>query len=96
MAGYRSLADLSQGALNQQNTLTSTGGITDLALGGAVNLKDKLFFGGTVTIPLLNYNRNSTYQESDANGTIKNFNNFSVNETLSTKVADEQYAKRCI
>lgn len=85
VAGYRSLADLSQGALNQENSITSSGGITDIALGGAVNLRDKLFFGGTLNVPLLNYNRSSSFKESDASGNIKNFNNAIANETLETK-----------
>ena len=84
VAGYKSLATVATG-LNQQNTITSTGGITDFALGGAVNIKDKLFLGGTFTIPLLNYNRTSSYKESDATGSFSNnFNSFTANETLKT------------
>ncbi|HEY8690738.1 MAG TPA: aromatic hydrocarbon degradation protein [Chitinophagaceae bacterium] len=87
VSGYKSLADFTKGALTQENTIASTGGITDLALGGAINLRDKLFFGGTITIPVLNYNRTSSYKESDATGNINNFNNFLANETLETKGA---------
>ena len=84
VAGYKSLATVGTG-LNQQNTITSTGGITDIALGGAVNIKDKLFLGGTLTIPILNFHRSSTYKESDAaTNPANNFNNFLVNETLKT------------
>ena len=87
IAGYKSLATVGTGLI-QENTIISSGGITDLALGGAVNVKDKLFFGGTVTIPLLNYMRNTTYKESDAtNKTNNNFNYFQANETLETKGA---------
>jgi len=84
VAGYKSLATVTTG-LNQQNTITSTGGITDIALGGAVNIKDKLFLGGTLTIPILNFHRSSTYKESDATAnSSNNFNNFLANETLKT------------
>jgi hypothetical protein len=85
VSGYKSLAPVGTG-LNQEHTITSSGGVTDLALGGAVNIKDKLFFGGTLSIPVLNYSRNSTFKESDASGSFSNnFNNFLVNETLDTK-----------
>ncbi len=83
--GYRSLANPNTGLL-QQNNISSSGGITDFALGGAVNLRDKLFFGGTLTIPFLNYNRNSSFKESDASAsTTNNFNYAIINETLKTK-----------
>jgi Long-chain fatty acid transport protein len=83
--GYKTLANPSTGLL-QENTIHSSGGITDFALGGAVNLREKLFFGATVTIPVLNYKRDTHYKESDASGNVaNNFNYFEVNETLDTK-----------
>lgn len=85
ITGYKSLANPATG-LNQETTITSSGGITDLALGGAVNIKDKLFFGGTLTIPILNYNSNTSYKESDATAnTTNNFNYFIANSALQTK-----------
>ena len=85
VSGYRSLANPATG-LNQENTINSSGGLTDLALGGAVNVRDKLFFGATISVPLLNYNRDSHFKESDATAnTTNNFNYFQVNETLQTK-----------
>ncbi len=85
VSGYKSLATVATG-LNQENTISSTGGVYDIALGGAVNLRDKLFLGGTLTIPVLNYNRNSTFRESDAtSNSINNFKYFSIDESLETK-----------
>ena len=85
VAGYRSLADPHFG-LTQENTINTSGGITDFAVGTAVNLRDKWYFGGTITLPFLNYNRNTTYKESDASGnTNNNFNYFEANESLETK-----------
>jgi hypothetical protein len=85
VSGYKSLVSVPTG-INQENTVISTGGITDIALGGAINIKDKLFFGGTVTVPILNYNRNSTFKETDATAiTINNFNSAIINELLETK-----------
>lgn len=87
IAGYKTLAPIATGLI-QENTIVSSGGITDIALGGAVNVRDKLFFGGTLTIPVLNYSRSSSFKESDATANAaNNFNYFMVNETLETKGA---------
>ncbi len=83
--GYRSVANPSFG-LSQENTIITSGGITDLALGAGVNLQEKWFFGGTVTFPFLNYEREGNYKESDLSGdNNNNFNYFESNETLRTK-----------
>jgi hypothetical protein len=84
ITGYRSLATVASG-LNQQNTIHTSGGITDVALAGALNLKDKLFLGASLTVPVLNYDRTSTFRESDATEIANNFNYFEVYETLETK-----------
>ena len=85
VAGYRSLANPNFGLL-QENTINTSGGITDISFGGGVNLQDKLFFGGSLSFPFLNYNRDSHYKESDASGNPNNnFNYFESNETLQTK-----------
>ncbi|MEP6617226.1 MAG: aromatic hydrocarbon degradation protein [Ginsengibacter sp.] len=83
--GYKTAANSSTGLL-QENTIHSSGGITDFAIGGAVNLREKLFFGATVTVPVLHYKRDSHFRETDASAnTANNFNYFEVNETLDTK-----------
>jgi long-subunit fatty acid transport protein len=51
-----------------------------------LNLQDKWYFGGTLSIPFLNYSRHATYQESDATSNPNNnFNYFQANESLQTK-----------
>lgn len=81
---YKSLAPIGTGLLQENNVVTS-GAITDLTLGAAVNLRDKLFLGATITVPLLNFNRSSQYTESDATkDTTNHFNFFQENETLKT------------
>ena len=70
----------------QENTINTSGGITDLSIGGGINLKEKLFFGVTLSFDFLNYNRDAHYKESDASGiSTNNFNYFESNETLKTK-----------
>ncbi len=82
--GYKKNANPATG-LNQQNKIESSGGITDFALGGAVNINEKLFLGGSFTLALLNYNRDSEYKESDATNNIaNNFSYAQINETLET------------
>ena len=85
VSGYRSAADPSFG-LSQENTINTSGGITDFSLGAGVNLKEKWFFGGSIAFPFLNYNRDATFKESDLSGDLNNnFNYFESNETLQTK-----------
>jgi hypothetical protein len=85
VTGYRSQADPAFG-LNQENTINTSGGITDVALGTGINLKDKWYFGGTLSVSILKYNRDASYKESDASGNANNdFNFFEANESLQTK-----------
>ncbi len=83
--GYTSIADPSFGLL-QENTINTSGGITDISLGTGLNLREKWFFGASLAFPFLNYNRNTTFRESDLSGDLNNnFNYFEANETLQTK-----------
>jgi hypothetical protein len=52
--------------LNQQYKVKNRGGITEFALGMAVNLKDKLMVGGSIGIPVLRYKRETEFVEGDA------------------------------
>ena len=85
LSGYRTQANPSTGLI-QENTINTTGGITDLSLGMGVDLQEKWYFGGTISIPFLNYSRNAFYKESDASSNPNNnFNYFEANENLRTK-----------
>lgn len=83
--GYITRADAAMGLL-QENTINTTGGITDVSLGVGVNVKDKWYFGGTLSVPFLNYTRDATYRESDAsNNPNNNFSYFESAERLESK-----------
>ncbi|KAA9041303.1 aromatic hydrocarbon degradation protein [Ginsengibacter hankyongi] len=85
VSGYRSQANPNFGLI-QENTINTSGGITDISAGVGLDLNEKFFFGGTLSFPFLNYDRNSHYKESDASGNANNnFNYFESNETLNTK-----------
>lgn len=61
--------------LNQEKTIKTKGGITELSFGFAANMDDKLYLGVGLGLPIVNYERSSTITESDASGnTSNNFN----------------------
>ncbi|WP_121354739.1 aromatic hydrocarbon degradation protein [Flavisolibacter nicotianae] len=62
---FQSRAPIATGLL-QQNTVNTTGGITELALGVGTNLNDKVLIGGTIGIPFLHLDRQSEFVEADA------------------------------
>ncbi len=73
-------------ALNQRKTIDTKGGIYDIALGYAANMDDKLYVGGSIGFPIVNYTRLTNYRESDPSGnTNNNFDYFELNDYLSTK-----------
>lgn len=85
VGGYRSQANPGFG-LTQENTINTSGGITDASIGAGLNVKDKWYFGATLSFPFLRYNRNASYKESDASGDPNNnFNYFIASESLQTK-----------
>ncbi|MEO6869180.1 MAG: aromatic hydrocarbon degradation protein [Ginsengibacter sp.] len=84
VSGYSSQANPAYGLI-QENTIRTSGGISELSLGGAVNVKDKWYFGGTLTVPFIKYDRQSSFKESDASGNLNNrFNYFEAGESLNT------------
>ena len=74
--------------LLQQNDLRSSGGITEIDLSLASNQYDKLYFGASLGIPILDYTRHQTYTETDVSGNPNNdFASFSYRETYHTSGA---------
>ncbi|HEY8389060.1 MAG TPA: hypothetical protein VIK74_10675 [Parasegetibacter sp.] len=72
--------------LNQENEIITSGGITEVALGFASNMDDRLYLGASLGIPIVNYKRTSTFTESDATGNAdNNFNFASYREEMTSK-----------
>ncbi len=70
----------------QENSVITKGGITELALAVAGNLNDKFYMGGSIGLPIVNYERNTTFTESDLTGNKNNNFDFStLRETYTTK-----------
>ncbi|HRP17773.1 MAG TPA: hypothetical protein PL128_07230, partial [Ginsengibacter sp.] len=84
LIGYRSLANPAFG-LAQSMSVQTTGRMTEASVGIGVNLSDKWYFGGSIGIPFLKYNRESRYKEEDDGNHISYFNYFTASETLNTE-----------
>jgi len=61
--------------VNQEKRIATKGGISELNIAFAANNQDKLYLGASLGIPIVNYHRTSTINETDASGnTANNFN----------------------
>ncbi len=84
VAGYRSLSTPQTG-VRQDQTVTTSGGITDFGLGMSGNLSDKFYIGASLLWSYINYERNSTFTETDVTTNTNNdFNYFQKEEYLKT------------
>lgn len=70
------------GIVDQEQRVTSTGGINELALGFAANMDDRFYVGFTFGIPIVNYSRTLNWREADANG--RGNNEFAYSEYSET------------
>lgn len=76
------------GIVNQSQRTSSSGGVTEISLGYAANMDDKIYIGGSIGVPIVNYERRTEFREEDANGAGNNEFLFSqYNETYSSKGA---------
>lgn len=76
----------SDALLDQEKRIETKGGITEIAIGFAANMDDKLFIGASLGVPIVNYERTSTITESDASGlTNNNFNYATYKEEYTAK-----------
>jgi hypothetical protein len=73
------------GIVNQEKTVITKGGITELAFGFASNMDDKLYLGLGIGIPIVNYQRTSTFTESDPTPALNDFNYSTYYEEFSSK-----------
>jgi len=72
--------------VDQANSIETSGGITEIAIGYAANMDDKLYIGGSLGIPIVSYEKKSLLRETDATGINDNYFDFSeMSEKLTTK-----------
>lgn len=68
--------------VDQEQRMTSRGGINELAIGFAANMDDKFYVGFTFGIPIVSYTRTLNWREADANG--RGNNEFAYSEYSET------------
>ena len=74
------------GLVNQENRIQTTGGITEISLGFAANMDDKVYVGGSLGVPIVSYGRESSFTESDPTGNATNrFKSFTYSEDFTSK-----------
>src|ERR1700722_3222939 len=74
------------GVLGQNTDIRSSGGITEIALGIAGSSKDKWYWGVSIGIPIVNYQRTTQYTETDLSGDKNNdFGYYTYTESYSAK-----------
>ncbi len=73
--------------LGQKQELFTSGGISEIALAGALNLNEKVFVGGTIGMPVLEYRAKRMYveQDPDANNKTNRFDVAYFDDDLVTK-----------
>jgi hypothetical protein len=59
--------------LNQSHQISTSGGVTEVAVSFAGSSNDKFYWGGSLGIPILNYESNSTLTETDESGNNRNY-----------------------
>ncbi len=75
-------------ALKQEMTKNTKGGLYELAFTYAGNNGDQWLWGGTLGVPLVNYESNTVYTERDTSSDNTNyFNSFTYADNYSTKGA---------
>ena len=85
VTGYQSLVPISTG-VNQTYSSQTSGGYNEMAFGWGGNMDDKLYLGASLIMPMVNYNRTTTYSETDlTNNTNNYFGGFTVNEHFSSR-----------
>ncbi len=70
--------------VNHVETINSSGSYNEMAISMAGNFEDKFFLGGTLGIPFVNYNQNTSYVETAAPGNSSTFQQLNYNQTLNT------------
>jgi long-subunit fatty acid transport protein len=82
---FKSRAPIGTGLL-QQNTVNTTGGITELALGIGASISDKVLVGGTIGVPFLHLDRQTEFVEADATeNTANNFDYAIYSQGVTTR-----------
>jgi len=80
---YSDFSDFPDAVINRNQTVSRTGGLSEIAFGFAGNVKNKLLWGLSLGIPLLNYDEEKTYREMDTDDTVLFFDDLRYSEQLT-------------
>ena len=84
LSGYRSLVPVGTG-VEQERDEDTKGGLHELSFDFATNMADRLYLGFGLNIPIMSYNRNLIYSETDiTNNPDNNFDYFTYQENYRT------------
>lgn len=70
---------------NQEASIRTIGGVTEIALGIASNSNDKFYIGGTLGLPIVNYERRTFFRESDPTTVQNDFDYATFDEMTTVK-----------
>ncbi len=73
--------------VDKEQVINATGTTTELTLGYGANIENKLMFGLSLNVPILNFTEDKLYQENDGDGIdqeVPLFNRLSYREYLTT------------
>ncbi|MGB1248675.1 MAG: OmpP1/FadL family transporter [Chitinophagales bacterium] len=68
----------------QHRIMTTTGGKNEIVLSAGANYADKLYFGATIGVPYLNYDRTTIFTETDEEDANPDFEEFKSTQTYNT------------
>lgn len=76
-----------QGVYGQEQTkeITTSGAMGETVFTFGGNYNDKLFLGGTLGVPHIRYNEESTYKETGDTNALNNFKYFELNQDVRTR-----------
>ena len=72
-------------AVHQENTVFERGGTTEFAANFGANYDDKLYLGGGIGVPMIEYKRDKPWRETNINTVSTDLNWFEVTEVLRTE-----------
>ncbi|MEO5683810.1 MAG: hypothetical protein ABIQ88_14290 [Chitinophagaceae bacterium] len=88
LALWKNLKSNAPFLVNQQHSIETKGGITEIAIGFAAANMDKFYLGGSLGIPIVNFEKNSVFTETDAGG--------DANSNFASSVLTERYTSKGI
>lgn len=77
-----SMANPNDISVNQRQSINTRGNITNLNFTYAGNYKNKLMVGGTLGLPILSYTEKGTFEESNNNYAVDNYNSVTVRHRI--------------